>query len=205
MRKVLLLSCLIIATLSCTKKASSHSEEIKQFQYELNVEYNNPKTSPLTKEDLNTFKSLEFFPIDKNYEVVANLKFTPNSPIIEMQTTTTEIQLYRIFAIASFKLNGKDFKLNVYQSQDLLNNPEYMDYLFLPFNDLSNGKTTYGGGRFLDLRLPSKSTKTIKIDFNKAYNPYCAYSHRYSCPIPPKENSLNIEILAGVKAYVKKN
>ncbi len=205
MRKVLLLSCLIIATLSCTKKASSHSEEIKQFQYELNVEYNNPKTSPLTKEDLNTFKSLEFFPIDKNYEVVANLKFTSNSPIIEMQTTTTEIQLYRIFAIASFKLNGKDFKLNVYQSQDLLNNPEYMDYLFLPFNDLSNGKTTYGGGRFLDLRLPSKSTKTIKIDFNKAYNPYCAYSHRYSCPIPPKENSLNIEILAGVKAYVKKN
>ncbi len=203
MKKIILLSCLFIGITSCNKKKLSYSDEIKQFQYELNVEYNNPKTSPLTKEDLKTFKSLEFFPIDKKYQVKATLKLTPDSPIMEMQTTTTEIQLYKKFAIATFQLDGKEFNLSLYKSQDLMQNPEFYNYLFLPFNDLSNGKTTYGGGRFIDLKLPPKNTKIIIIDFNKAYNPYCAYSHRYSCPIPPKANSLNIKILAGVKAFKK--
>jgi len=205
MKKIILLSCLFLGIASCNKKTSSYLDEIKQFQYRLNVEYSNPKTSPLTKEDLQNFKTLAFFPIDKKYQVVATLQYTPNSTIMEMQTTTTEIQLYRKFAIASFKLNGKDFNLSLYQSQDLMNNPEYDDYLFLPFNDLSNSKTTYGGGRFIDLKLPPKNAKTIIIDFNKAYNPYCAYSHRFSCPIPPKENNLNMEILAGVKAFKKEH
>ena len=75
--------------------------------------------------------------------------------------------------------------------------------LFLPFNDSSNGKTSYGGGRFIDIEIPENSSKSIIIDFNKAYNPYCAYNHKYSCPIPPKENLLVIPIAAGVKAYKK--
>lgn len=203
MKKIMLLSCLFIGITSCNKNKQSYTDEIKQFQYELNVEYNNPKTSPLTKEDIKTFKSLDFFPIDKKYRVNATLNYSPNSPIMEMQTSTTEVQLYKKFATATFLLNGKKFHLNLYQSQELMSNPEFADYLFLPFNDLSNGTLTYGGGRFLDLKLPPKNAKTIIIDFNKAYNPYCAYSHRFSCPIPPKENSLEIEILAGVKAYKK--
>jgi len=205
MKRVILLSCLFLVIVSCKKKALSYSDEVKQFQYKLNVEYSNPETSPLTKEDLQNFKSLSFFPIDKKYKVIASLQYTPNSPTMEMQTTSTEIQLYKKFAVASFQLDGKQFKLNLYRSQELMNNPEYDDYLFLPFNDLSNGKTTYGGGRFIDLKLPPKNAKTITIDFNKAYNPYCAYSHRFSCPIPPKENTLEVEILAGVKAYKKED
>jgi hypothetical protein len=203
MKKIIFLSCLFLGMVSCNKKTTNYLDEVKQFQYEMNIEYNNPKTSPLTKEDLKTFKSLDFFPVDKKYQVVATLKLMPDSPIMEMQTTTTELQLYKIFGVATFQLDGKKFNLNLYQSQDLMNNPEYADYLFLPFNDLSNGKTTYGGGRFLDLKLPPKNAKTIIIDFNKAYNPYCAYSHRFSCPIPPKENNLKIKILSGVKAYKK--
>jgi hypothetical protein len=203
MKKILFLFILSQFINNCATKTNSYTDEIKQFQYKLNVEYNNPKTSPLTKEDLKTFKSLDFFPIDKKYRVKANLTLTPNSPILEMQTTTSEIQLYKKYAIATFELDGRNFKLNLYQSQDLMNNPEYADYLFLPFNDLSNGKITYGGGRFLDLKLPPKNSKTIIIDFNKAYNPYCAYNHKFSCPIPPSENTLNIKILAGVKAFKK--
>ena len=80
---------------------------------------------------------------------------------------------------------------------------EEENFLFLPFKDLSNGKSSYGGGRFIDLEMPLSNSKTIIIDFNKAYNPYCAYNHKFSCPIPPKENNLNIDILAGVKAYGK--
>ena len=75
----------------------------------------------------------------------------------------------------------------------------YKDYLFLPFTDPTNGVTTYGGGRYLDLMIPA--TKVVQLDFNKAYNPYCAYSGNYSCPIPPEENHLEIEIKAGVKKY----
>ena len=82
---------------------------------------------------------------------------------------------------------------------------EFENYLFLPFNDTSNGKTTYGGGRFIDLEIPEKGSKTISIDFNKAYNPLCAYNHKYSCPIPPAENNLSIEIPVGVKDYNKQH
>jgi hypothetical protein len=73
----------------------------------------------------------------------------------------------------------------------------YEDFLFLPFNDYTNGNETYGGGRYLDLRIPDGST--IILDFNKAYNPYCAYTDRYSCPVPPKENSITTYIYAGVQ------
>jgi TonB family protein len=79
---------------------------------------------------------------------------------------------------------------------------EHADHLFFPFTDETNGKETYGGGRYLDLRIP-KSGDDIVIDFNMAYNPYCAYSSRYSCPIVPADNQMNIEVPAGVK-YQKK-
>jgi len=74
--------------------------------------------------------------------------------------------------------------------------------LFLPFTDLTNGTVSYGGGRYIDLKIPEEED-AIVIDFNTAYNPYCAYSPRYSCPIPPEENHLEIEIPVGVKQYDK--
>ena len=79
--------------------------------------------------------------------------------------------------------------------------PEYEDYLFIPFNDLTNGNETYDAGRYMDLETTDENT--IVIDFNKAYNPYCAYNDEFSCPIPPRENDLDVEIIAGVLAYKK--
>ena len=75
----------------------------------------------------------------------------------------------------------------------------FENYLFIPFTDNSNGKTTYRGGRYLDATIPEKPTGYITLDFNKAYNPYCAYNKKYVCPIPPKNNYLDTDILAGVK------
>ena len=77
---------------------------------------------------------------------------------------------------------------------------DYKDYLFIPFRDVTSGKETFGGGRFLDARIPKNDT--LLIDFNLNYNPYCAYSERYSCPIPPTENTLKVSILAGEKVPV---
>jgi uncharacterized protein (DUF1684 family) len=84
-----------------------------------------------------------------------------------------------------------------------MNSIEFGNLLFLPYNDLTNGKTSYGSGRFIDIEIPKAGSKTIVIDFNKSYNPYCAYNYKYSCPIPPSENILAVAIPAGVKAYKK--
>ena len=131
----------------------------------------------------------------------ATLKRTPDSDWFLMQTTTDRVSNERVYGIVSFELQGKTFELAVYQGQDLMTKAGFEDYLFLPFMDHTNGETTYGGGRYIDLRIPENDT--MLIDFNKAYNPYCAYDEKYSCPIVPRNNYLDIKVEAGVKAFNK--
>lgn len=191
-------------TLFSSSYYSQNSEDKKtaqEFQDELNRKYANPEESPLEKEDLANLAGLDFFEIDPEYIVKAEFVRTPAEPPFTMKTSTERLPVYVKYGELYFTLKGKDFKLNVYQNQELTQDPEYFDYLFLPFTDLSNGRSTYGGGRYLDLRIPD--SKEVVLDFNKAYNPYCAYSGRYSCPIPPEENELETEILAGVKSFKK--
>lgn len=195
-------SILILFTY-CTGEKSSYEEEIKQFQYEMNTQYADAEESPLTPEDLQTFKALEFFDIEKKYRVEAEFVLTPDTPIFEMPTTTDRLPLYRKYGIAHFTLDGKKLELSIYQNQKLMTSFEYADHLFLPFNDLTNGTTSYGGGRYIDLEIPQNGSNTIVIDFNKGYNPYCAYNKKYSCPVPPAENNLSITIPAGIKAFSK--
>lgn len=203
MRNILLSLTILSLFSCCTTQKPTYEDEIKLVQYELNLQYASAEESPLTKEDLKTFKSLDFFEIDKNYRVEATLELTPNSPVFEMQTTTDRLPLFKKYGIARFAINGNNFELSLYKSQNFTNSFEEEDFLFLPFNDNTNGVTSYGGGRFIDLEIPLKDSNTIVIDFNKAYNPYCAYNGKYSCPIPPSENNLSIAIPAGVKAYGK--
>ncbi len=205
MKRLLLLSVLFFTLISCssTDKKKSYEAQIKEFQYRLNVEYADKKTSPLTEEDFKTFKSLEYFPIDSTYKVTATVTYLKDMPVFKMETTTDRLPLYKMYLLAKFTLNGEEFEIPIYQSQELLTDPQYRDYLFLPFKDLTNGKSSYAGGRFLDLELPKNGAKTMVIDFNKAYNPYCAYNHKFSCPIPPDANVLEVAIPAGVKAYKK--
>jgi len=203
MRKIFFALTIITIFISCTEEKNSYNDEIKQAQYKLNTQYADEKESPLTKEDLKTFKALEFFKIDKKFRVEADFELTPNSPVFEMQTTTDRLPLYKKYGVARFTLDGEKFELSVYQNQKLMADIEYEDYLFIPFNDTTNGSLSYGGGRYIDLEIPSKESNTIVIDFNKSYNPYCAYNGKYSCPIPPLENNLKIAIPAGVKAYGK--
>lgn len=203
MKNALLSLTIILLFTNCNTSTNSYTDSIKQFQYKLNTQYADSQESPLTKEDLPGFKSLEFFEIDKKYSVEAELELTPESPIFEMQTTTDRLPLFKIYGIAHFTLDGKKCSLNLYQSQDYLNSIDHESLLFLPYNDTSNGKESYSGGRFIDVKIPSKESSIIIIDFNKSYNPYCAYNHKYSCPIPPSENNLPVAIYAGVKAYSK--
>jgi hypothetical protein len=200
MRK-LIYFLLIFFTITISAQKNEGVKEAQKFQEKLNKEFANKQKSPLTEEDFKTFEALDFFPIDTNYRVIATLKFYENSKTFKMKTTTDRLPEYKIYASATFKINGTEHVLHIYQNQKLLLNTDYEDYLFLPFTDNTNGVSSYGGGRYIDLNIPKGDT--MIIDFNQAYNPYCAYNHKYSCPIPPSANDLNIEIPVGVKKYSK--
>lgn len=174
-------------------------ETAADFQKKLNISYADSSKSPLTEQDLKAFTSLDFYPIDQKYIVNAQFVRVKNAKVFEMKTTTDRLPKYKKYGTLYFELEGKQLSLNVYQNLDLIKKPGYEDYLFLPFSDLTCGKESYIGGRYIDLRIPEG--RTVEIDFNKAYNPYCAYNHKYSCPIVPLENDLEIEIKAGVKKF----
>lgn len=190
-----------ITLISCSLNAQNSDaiKEIRAHQEEQNVQFRTKGKSPLTEADRRNFKGLDFFDIDLDYRVEAKFTRTPNEVFFAAGTSSGKTKFLIKYGILTFSIDGKKLTLAVYQSQQLLNNPIYKDYLFLPFNDLSNGDTTYSGGRFIDLAIP-KDDKII-VDFNQAYNPYCAYSDGWNCTIPPIENSLEIEITAGVKKY----
>jgi len=190
-----------VVFVSCNAQNEDFVKEVQQFQYELNVHYSNASESPLTAEDLKTFKSLDFFEINAGFKVVADFKETPDTDIFEMATTTDRKPLYRKYGVATFELNGKQYELNLYQNQQFMSSVEYGNSLFLPYTDLTNSVSSYGGGRYIDVEIPAVDKSTIIIDFNKSYNPYCAYNKKYSCPIVPSENNLEVKIEAGVKRF----
>ncbi len=179
--------------------AQDYTTEIQTFQQELNVDFSDSLKSPLAKEDRLHFKQLDFFPIDSNLRIIAVFRRTPFELPFPMKTTTSRAPMYVKYGEAIFTINTIVYKLNIYQNLELVKKEGYHDYLFLPFTDAGNGDESYGGGRYIDLKIPENDI--IVIDFNKAYNPYCAYNHKYSCPIPPGENNLSLYIKAGVKKF----
>lgn len=182
-------------------KSFSQQKSAEEFQEETNKHYADEESSPLLKKDLINFKGLPFFEIDSQYIVTANIQRVEKIKPFKMKTTTDRRPEYMVYAIATFEIKGEQYKLNIYKSYGS-SKPEYEDYLFLPFTDETSGNDTYGGGRFIDLKITEGNE--MVIDFNQAYNPYCAYNHGYSCPIPPKDNHLKVRIEAGVK-YVAKD
>jgi hypothetical protein len=171
----------------------------QKFQKEINAEYTDAITSPLIKEDLVSFTTLDFYPINEKYFVVAQFTRTENEKPFGMKTSTDREPLYVKYGEVEFTIDGKALKLNVYKNIELSKKKEYKNYLFLPFSDLTSGNESYIGGKYIDLKTPKGNT--IAIDFNRSYNPYCAYNYKYSCPKVPLDNDLNIAIKAGVKKF----
>lgn len=176
-------------------------DSVIQFQKNMNEHYADSVKSPLKKKDWAVFKALEFFPISEKYFVTATFKRTKKEKPFEMKTTTSRKPLYVKYGELHFEIDGIPCQLNVYQNVEFSKKPVYKNTLFLPFTDYTSGVESYGGGRYIDLEIQKGNTWTI--DFNQAYNPYCAYNEKYSCPIVPEENDLKVEIKAGVKAFKK--
>ena len=195
---------IFLLLLSTHLQAQKNNDSIlihgKEFQDTMNEEYADKKHSPLPPEDLKDFESLPFFKIDSAYYVIARFERAKKTKSIKFKTSTDRRPKYDIYGTVYFKIHGLEYSLKVYQSHRLRETEEYKDHLFLPFTDLTTGAESYGGGRYIDLSIPD--TDTIIIDFNHAYNPYCAYSTRFSCPVVPNENFINVKVLAGVMAPV---
>ena len=200
MKKLLPILFLVVSLSSCATRTinSTKVSETEKFQKELVEFYANPASTPLNEEEIANFKGITFFPINEKYNIKAD--FTPinDGNVIPFPTSAGKIKHYKEYGIANFELDGETIALKIYQSSPIME--QYSTHLFLPFTDETNGDTTYGGGRYIDLDSTTSFTEDGKIiiNFNEAYNPYCAYSKRYNCPIPPGDNSLAIEINAGV-------
>lgn len=199
MKRAIFLLVIVISFASCAQDKRPIAGDT-EFQRKLNIEFRDASKSPLKDKDRKNFKGLDFFPFDSSYVVTAAFTKLEGEQPFKMKTTTDRMPVYVKYGTISFELKGALYTLAVYQNQELLNDEGFEDYLFLPFLDDTNGESTYGGGRYIDLRFPEDAT--MVIDFNTAYNPYCAYDEKFSCPIVPISNYVGVAVEAGVKAFV---
>lgn len=170
--------------------------EIEIKRHEHIAELSDTTKGILNSEEIAHLGEVSYFTYDNNY-VISSTFTKSKGKKFKMPTSTERTPIYRRFGYVDFVYKTDTVRLEVYQNIALSKQKEYKNYLFIPFKDATSAKETYGGGRYLDIEAP-ESTELI-LDFNTAYNPYCAYSYRYSCPIPPKVNHLEIEIKAGEK------
>ena len=200
MNRFLLVLFSLLLILNCENK-KRYDKSFTPFQKEMNEFFKDASISPLKEKDLKNFKGLDFFAFDSSYVVNAALTRTPEEKSFKMKTTTDRLPEYIKYGIVTFDLFNKSYSLNIYKNLEDINKEGYREYLFLPFLDDTNGFESYGGGRYIDLDIPEGNN--LVIDFNSAYNPYCVYDEKYSCPIVPRDNYLSIKINVGVKAFVK--
>lgn len=176
----------------------SFAEEINQHRKAYMDDFLTNDRSPVGKDDLD---KLRFYAPDESYRVQCTFTRTPDEKPFELPTYSGITRPYVKYGVLNFELKGQPFQLAVYQNLGLRGMPQYAQHLFLPFRDLTNDDTTYGGGRYMDLNMADLEKDEIFLDFNKCYNPWCHYSDGYNCPIPPVENSLETAIEAGEKVW----
>jgi uncharacterized protein len=169
--------------------------ELSEFRAEKDVFFREHPSSPLTASQRATFRGLAYFPENEGLIVRATLETdgVDRDETITMQTTTGGEQPYRRAGVVRFDVDGEPAQVTLYESPD-------MHELFVPFRDATSGKESYGAGRYLEV-APPDARGNVVVDFNDAYNPYCAYNPEWSCPIPPGENWIRVAITAGEKNF----
>lgn len=154
--------------------------------------------SPLTRQQKDAFRGLDYYDDDHSMTFTVPVeRFADDEPLMEMETSTGDRRLYRRWGRFHFTVDGTEATLTIYSD------PDGTDF-FLPFRDVTSGKETYGAGRYMDNHRPGLqpiSETEVEVDFNFAYNPYCAYNPNFSCPLPPAENWLKVPIRAGEKKF----
>lgn len=167
-----------------------YTQELLQFRHEKDMFFKSHPQSPLTRAQRQSFDALTYYEPNPTLNLEIEVPEYEEKETIMMQTTTGTVQEFLRWGQVSFEVNGEMAKLTLYYSKRT-------GHFFLPFMDATNQGETYSGGRYLD--PVSIEGNRFHIDFNLAYAPYCAYNDNYTCPIPPKENRLDVRIEAGEK------
>jgi uncharacterized protein (DUF1684 family) len=175
---------------------TSYVAEIEKERQEQQVFMKSDPNSPFVLEK-KEFTSLKYFPVDSRYRIKADLEPIENKEVITLTTSDGLQQQYLQHAYALFEIDKQPCKLLILEVMQM--GPQ-RGTLFLAFADATSAAETYGAGRYLSVKKV-KGASTMEIDFNKAYNPYCAYVDNFSCPFPPRENMLKVAIRAGEKNY----
>lgn len=198
MKRVLsLIGFVLFLTAPCTGQDDTYADSLLAFRQR----YVNGHEVVKENDRLN----LQFFPVDKRYCVPVRFEKIYEAPWFSMETTGKIKKVFRVYGILHFIIHDTALKLHIYQSQRQFQEPEYDGYLFIPFTDKTTGEESYETGRYIDLYMKELESADFYLDFNKAYNPYCAYIiDKYNCPIPPKENYLPAAIRAGEMKFGKK-
>ncbi len=195
---ILLMVLVLPVAQSCSHQNDSTSivTQIRNDRQEKDAYFKSDSSSPLLPQQRKNFTGLQYYPINLDYRIETQIQEFPEKDTVNMTTTKNRTQQYLRWGWFAFSIHGKSDTLNVYKPVKM---PEdYPPYFFIPFYDKTNNQTTYGGGRYLDTQI--HPSRMYVIDFNEAYNPYCAYDHkRWSCPIPPMDNRVDFPIEAGEK------
>lgn len=196
----LLTACLLLTLWSCStaRRSDTNSPSLSVFRDSHLRHLAEDPRSPIAEADL---KDIDFYAENKEWNLKCKCTLLENEKPFELPTYSGITRTYIRFARAECKNKSRKFNLTIYKNLSQPGNPLYADHLFLPFKDHTNGEETYGGGRYLDLKRSDIKNKSIVIDFNKCYNPWCAYSDGYNCPVPPRDNHLEFGIPAGEKNF----
>ena len=146
--------------------------------------------SPLTDEQRSSFRGLSYFEPDPALRFEAMLERPSTSEYEDIQTSDGQVQHLPRTGTLRLSLDGREIGLAAYDQGH---------ELFIPFRDATSGAETYGAGRYVEAH--PLGHERYEIDFNTAYNPYCAYNENWSCPLPPRENWLDVPIRAGEKTF----
>ncbi len=188
----------ILILLSCQEKSITVDPDLKAHRDNYKEGFLHQDRSPLTKEDL---EYLDFFGSNPDFKVEATFEEDLSPVPFKMPTYSGKQKEFVRYGTFYFKVQNKRHSLEVYRNLRVVSMPQYRNVLFLPFKDETNDVTTYGGGRYLDLKTDDIVDNKMVLDFNHAYNPWCAYSDGFNCPIPPRANHLELEVLAGEKKF----
>ncbi len=190
---------IIFYSLNDTKlDISTYAAQLNKARKEKNKSFRQGENSPLIPTEKASFDSLKYYPASLDFVINATVARNETPDTVTMQMSDNRTEKYLNWGKANFTIDKAAQQLTLYLKATGTDST-----LFIPFTDLTNGRETYGGGRYLDAPIPKLNVAELKLDFNAAYNPFCAYNNAYSCPVPPADNRLKIGIPAGEKSYRK--
>lgn len=166
--------------------------ELEHFRKQKDDFFRSNPYSPLTPDQKQRFTGLRYFPKNPNLDLIVEVEESPQKEEISVQTNTGEVQRFVRYGHFSFTVDGREATLTLFEGEQ---------GYFLPFADGLAGEETYGAGRYLEPEaLPDGR---FHVDFNLAYNPYCAYNEHWTCPLTPPENRIDVPIRAGEKVFAQ--